>query len=146
MSLTAIQDYVITAWEFANTVWHAVDTYAMYILSNVLLFHAHKKNGGHPWLAVAEMNTITVCLLPVVLFSAVILAPYLCSLEDSPCAWARWIAQHVVVFFVVFNLVFGGLLSWFIHRMFKRHKQCLDRARGRGSVSSDEEAALAKKM
>ena len=76
----------------------------------------------------------------------VIEAPYLYSLEDSPCVWARWIAQHVVVFSVAFNTVLAGVLTWYIHRIFKRHKQRLDRTRGRGSLPSDEEAALTKKM
>ncbi|GMM55687.1 hypothetical protein DAKH74_023030 [Maudiozyma humilis] len=150
MSLTAIQDYVITTLKSVSSVWDAVGSCVMYVLvyvlMNVLLYRSLMMNGGHPWLAVAEVNAKTACVSLVVLFSTVIFPPHVYPLEYSPCAWARWIGQHSFAFFVGFNWVCVAVLSWLIHRMFNIHKQRLDRARNRGSVSSDEEAALAKKI
>ncbi|GMM55688.1 hypothetical protein DAKH74_023040 [Maudiozyma humilis] len=146
MPLTAIQDYVITSWENLHPMWHTACRYVIYVVVNVLLYRSQKKNGGHPWLALAEMNVLVVCVLPAEPLSEFVLVPYLRSLEYSPYVWARWTAGHVVAFTVVFHSVWTVVMIVCTRCMFKRHIQGLDRASDRHSSSSDEETESEKKM
>lgn len=146
MPLTDIQDRAITSWESLHPVWHTACRYVIYVVVNVLLYRSQKKNGGHPWLALAEMNTLVVCVLPAAPLSEVFLVPYLRSLEYSSHVWARWTAEHVVAFTVVFHSVWTVVMIVCTRCMFKRHIQRLDRARDRHSVPCDERAESEKKM
>lgn len=146
MLFTAIQDYAITTWENLRPVWHTACRYVIYVVVNVLLYRSHKKNGGHPWLALAEMNALVVCVLPAAPLSEIFLMPYLRSLQYSPYVWARWTAHHVVAFTVVFHSVWTVVMIVCTHCIFKRYIQGLDRASDRHSVSSDGEAESEKKL
>ena len=146
MSFITIQDYVIISWENLHPMWHTACRYVIYVVVNVLLYHSHKKNGGHPWLALVEMNVLVVCVLPAEPLSEFVLVPYLRSLEYSSLVWARWTAEHVVAFTVVFHSVWTVVMIVCTRCMFKKYTQGLDRTIEINSVPCDERAESEKKM